>query len=134
MLNGKQLQTTTPLISRLPPKRTLQELLEQRQNERITGDIFSPFTLEHPTTNNLTIKILKPLVFIYKTRFKYIHNKLNLRHIHKLDDEYDSLQLHTTLSQDDQTRLKEIDKITERWEQQDTHTTKRRPTQDINNQ
>ena len=29
-------------------------------------------------------------------------------------------------------RLNEIDKITERWEQQDTHTTKRRPTQDIN--
>ena len=116
-----------------PSKTSSQNFKEQQENERIIGDIFSPFSPEHPTTNILPIKTLKTPVFIYKTRPRYIHNKLNLRQI-QLDDEYHSLQRQTTLSQDDQTRLNEIDKITERWEQQDTHTTKQRHTQDINPQ
>ena len=110
---------------------TSQETKEQQENERITGDIFYPFPTEHPTTNILLITISDTPAFIYKTRPKYIHNKLNSRQIHKLDDEYDSLRSHDTVSQADQKRLNEIDKITERWEQQDTHTTKRWHTQDI---
>ena len=64
--------------------------------------------------------------FEYKTRPKYIHTKLSLRQIHKLDDEYESLQKHDTISPADQQRLNEINTITERWEQQDTHIPKRR--------
>ena len=107
-----------------------QETKNQQENERITGDIFSPFPLEHPATTILSTTIETP-TFIYKTRPKYIHTKLSLRHIHKLDDEYDSLRKHDTVSQADQKRLDEINKITERWEQQDTHIPKRQHTQDI---
>ena len=62
----------------------------------------------------------------------YIHNKLSLRQIHKLDVKYDSLRKHNTVSQANQKRLNEIDKITERWEQQDIHKTKSWHTPDIN--
>ena len=108
-----------------------QKTKEQRENEQITGDIFYLFSPEHPSTNILPIQIFKTPAFIYKTRLKYIHNKLTLPQIHKLDDKYDPLRSHDTLSQDDQKRLNEIEKIIERWEQQDTHTTKHRHTQDI---
>ena len=105
-------------------KPTSQETKDQQENERITGDIFYPFSTEHPATKILSTTVETP-TFLYKTRPKYIHTKLSLPQIHKLDDEYDSLQKHDTVSQADQKRLNKINKITERWEQQDTHTTKR---------
>ena len=41
-------------------------------------------------------------------------------------------QYQEKLSQDNKTRQIKIDRITERWEQQDTHTIKQRPTHSIN--
>ena len=105
-------------------KPTLQETKDQQENEWITGEIFYQFSLEHPATKILPTTVETP-TFLYKTRPKYIHTKLSLRQIHKLDDKYDSLQKHDTVSQADQQRLNEINKIIERWEQQDTHITKR---------
>ena len=96
-------------------KQTPQVTKDQQENERITGDIFYPFSLEHPTPKSIyTTRGTPP--FVYKTRSKYIHTKLSLRQIHKLDDEYDSLQKHDTVSQANQQRLNEINKITEQWE------------------
>ena len=57
-------------------KPTSQETKEQQENERITGDISYPFPPKYPTVNILHIKIPETLTFIYKTRPKYIHNKL----------------------------------------------------------
>ena len=106
-------------------KHTTQITKDQQENERITGDIFYPFSTEQPTPKNIyTTRGTPP--FEYKTRPKYIHTKLSLRLIHELDDEYDSLWKHDTISQADQQRLNKINKITERWEQQDTHIPKRR--------
>ena len=44
----------------------------------------------------------------------------------------DFKQHSAKMTKQDLTRLNKMDKITERWEQQDTHTTKRRLTHDIN--
>ena len=109
-------------------KQTSQVTKDQQENERITGDIFYPFSLEHPTPKIIYTTRVTP-TFVYKIRPKYIHTKLSLRQIHKLDDKYDSLQKHNTVSQANQQRLNEINKITEQWEQQDTHITKRQNTQ-----
>ena len=78
-------------------KPTSQETKDQQENERITGDIFYPFFLEHPSTKILSTTVVTPS-FLYKTRPKYIHTKLSLRQIHKLDDKYDSLRKHDTVS------------------------------------
>ena len=114
-LNAEETPTenNNPVDQATHSKPTSQEFKEQQENEQITGDIFSPFSLEHPTTNILPITTLETSVFLYKTRPKYIHNKSNLSQIHKFDNEYYSLRCHNTLSQNDQTRLNEIDKITE---------------------
>ena len=81
---------------------TTLEIQEQHENERITRDIFYPFTLEHSAKRNPPDKTFKSLPdYVYKTRPTYIHNKLNLRQIHKLDDEYDSFRRQDKLSQDD---------------------------------
>ena len=80
--------TTKDLVPH--PKQTTQITKDQQENERITGDIFYPFSTDRP----IPTKIYTPSAkhFEYKTRPKYIHTKLSLRQIHKLDDdEYESL-------------------------------------------
>ena len=93
-------------------KQTSPATKDQQENERITGNIFYPFSLEHPASKILSTTGVTP-AFVYKTRPKYIHTKLGLRQIHKLDDEYDSLQKHDTVSHTDQQRLNKINTITE---------------------
>ena len=114
---------TKDLVSH--PKQTTQITKDQQENEQITGNIFYPFSTERPIPTKI-YTTSAPTYYEYKTRPKYIHTKLSLRQIHKLDDEYESLRKHDTISPADQQRLNEINTITERWEQQDTHIPKRR--------
>ena len=109
-------------------KQTTQITKDQQENKRITGDIFYLFSTERPIPTKI-YTTSGPTPFEYKTRPKYIHTKLSLRQIHKLDDEYESLRKHDTISPSNQQRLNAINKITERWEQQDTHIPKRRNVQ-----
>ena len=137
-VNNTESHTTTPHADKtqhnrnttdnpLHPKETTQTNKDQQENERITGDIFYPFSSDRPIPTKTYTPSAKH--FEYKTRPKYIHTKLSLRQIHKLDDEYEFLRKRDTISPAVQQRLTEINTITARWEQQDTHIPKRRPDQ-----
>ena len=60
--------------------------------------------------------------YVYKLRPNYSHTqKITLRQIHILNDEYDTITSQQKLSQVDRERLVEIDKLTEIWTKHDIY-------------